>query len=170
LAIQVHSSMARAIQPFSTFEDGDTLFAVSTQEVGDANSEPNASIGFAIAAETMWDAILASVPSDPPAPATPDVDLTRDQMTQFVGVYQMGPHAMMSIDLADGNLRATLNGMRFFDLGASPATLHATSETEFHLDSRYGTRLAFTFGSDGKAVRLTVNPGQWAQRGERVTN
>lgn len=33
LATQVHTSMARAIQPFSTFDDGDTLFAVSTGEV-----------------------------------------------------------------------------------------------------------------------------------------
>ena len=32
LAVQVHTSIARAIQPFSTVEDGDTLFAVSTQE------------------------------------------------------------------------------------------------------------------------------------------
>ena len=33
MAVQVHTSMARAIQPFSTSEDGDTLFAASTQEI-----------------------------------------------------------------------------------------------------------------------------------------
>ena len=33
LAVQVHTSMARAIQPFSTSGDGDTLFAVTTNEV-----------------------------------------------------------------------------------------------------------------------------------------
>src|SRR5882724_639609 len=33
MAIQVHTSIARAIQPFSTENDGDTLFAVSTQEI-----------------------------------------------------------------------------------------------------------------------------------------
>jgi L-aminopeptidase/D-esterase-like protein len=38
LAVQVHTSMARAIQPFSTYNDGDTLFAVSTQEVGEGVS------------------------------------------------------------------------------------------------------------------------------------
>jgi L-aminopeptidase/D-esterase-like protein len=37
LAIQVHTSMARAIQPFSTFDDGDTLFAVSTEEIAGAS-------------------------------------------------------------------------------------------------------------------------------------
>jgi L-aminopeptidase/D-esterase-like protein len=33
LAVQVHTSMARAIQPFSTENDGDTLYAASTQEI-----------------------------------------------------------------------------------------------------------------------------------------
>ena len=32
---QVHSSMARAIQPFHTDQDGDTLFTVTTNEVRD---------------------------------------------------------------------------------------------------------------------------------------
>jgi L-aminopeptidase/D-esterase-like protein len=35
LAIQVHTSMARAIQPFSTGLDGDTLYVASTQETDD---------------------------------------------------------------------------------------------------------------------------------------
>ena len=33
LGRQVHSSMARAIQPFHTLYDGDVLFAVSTNEI-----------------------------------------------------------------------------------------------------------------------------------------
>lgn len=64
LAIQVHTSMARAIQPFSTFDDGDTLFAASTDDVADT------ALGLrdldTMAGEVMWDAILASVPQDPP--------------------------------------------------------------------------------------------------------
>ena len=36
LAIQVHISMARAIQPFSTFDDGDTLFAATTDDIAGA--------------------------------------------------------------------------------------------------------------------------------------
>src|SRR5580698_640841 len=64
LAIQVHTSMARAIQPFSTFDDGDTLFAASTDEV------PATGLALVdldtMAGEVMWDAILASVPQDPP--------------------------------------------------------------------------------------------------------
>lgn len=63
MATQVHMSMGRAIQPFATVEDGDTLFAASTQEINDKSLD-SATFG-AIAAETMWDAILASVPDDP---------------------------------------------------------------------------------------------------------
>ncbi len=38
LAIQVHTSMARAIQPFATTNDGDVLYAATTGEV--ENPEP----------------------------------------------------------------------------------------------------------------------------------
>ncbi len=60
LAIQVHTSMARGIQPFSTYLDGDTLFAASTQEV--RAGEMNQMDLDTVASDVMWDAILASVP------------------------------------------------------------------------------------------------------------
>ncbi|HZP95981.1 MAG TPA: P1 family peptidase [Candidatus Limnocylindria bacterium] len=57
LARQVHSSMARAIQPFHTRWDGDILFAVSTQQVDHvALDEVSLAI---IASELAWDAVLA---------------------------------------------------------------------------------------------------------------
>lgn len=58
LGRQVHSSMARAIQPFHTLYDGDVLFAVSTDEIaGDGlDAGPLATI----ASEVAWDAVLAS--------------------------------------------------------------------------------------------------------------
>ena len=59
MAVQVHTSMARAIQPFSTSQDGDTLYAASTQEI---DSELTPLTLMTIAGETMWDAVLASVP------------------------------------------------------------------------------------------------------------
>ena len=40
LAIQVHNSMARAIQPFGTRVDGDTLFAITTAEVKNPALDP----------------------------------------------------------------------------------------------------------------------------------
>ena len=58
LAIQTHTSMARAIQPFHTEHDGDVLFAVSTGEVEDTEVAVN---DLAIhAGEVAWDAVLSS--------------------------------------------------------------------------------------------------------------
>jgi L-aminopeptidase/D-esterase-like protein len=68
VAIEVHSSMARAIQPFHTPWDGDTLFAATTAEVDDAAL---GSIGVAMAASDLaWDAIASAeshAEDDPPA-------------------------------------------------------------------------------------------------------
>ncbi len=60
LAIQVHNSMARAIQPFGSRVDGDTLFAVTTAEVGNGGLDLT-DLG-TLASEAAWDAILASAP------------------------------------------------------------------------------------------------------------
>jgi L-aminopeptidase/D-esterase-like protein len=61
LARQVHASMARAIQPFHTADDGDVLIAVSTLEKSD---KP---IGLThlgvLASELAWDAVLSSFDS-----------------------------------------------------------------------------------------------------------
>jgi L-aminopeptidase/D-esterase-like protein len=58
LAIQTHTSMARAIQPFQTEHDGDVLFAVSTGEVEDADvSAQDLALH---AGEVAWDAVLSS--------------------------------------------------------------------------------------------------------------
>jgi len=55
---QVHSSMARAIQPFHTVNDGDVLFAVTTAEVENAGLGTTA-LGL-LASELAWDAVLSS--------------------------------------------------------------------------------------------------------------
>jgi L-aminopeptidase/D-esterase-like protein len=69
VAIEVHSSMARAIQPFHTPWDGDTLFAATTAEVDDAAV---GSMGVAMTASDLaWDAITSAeshAEDDPPAP------------------------------------------------------------------------------------------------------
>ncbi|XVU22704.1 P1 family peptidase [Actinoplanes sp. CA-054009] len=56
-ATQVHSSMHRAIQPFHTIADGDTLFAVTTDEV--TVPTPSLALG-AVASELAWDAVLSA--------------------------------------------------------------------------------------------------------------
>jgi L-aminopeptidase/D-esterase-like protein len=58
LGRQVHSSMARAIQPFHTPDDGDILFTVSTGEVA-AEGIDSTALGV-VASELAWDAVLAS--------------------------------------------------------------------------------------------------------------
>ena len=60
LARQVHSSMARAIQPFHTRDDGDALWAVSTREV-DPSPWSLSALGV-LASEVVWDAVLAAHP------------------------------------------------------------------------------------------------------------
>ena len=67
-ALQVHSSMHRGIQPFHTSMDGDTLFALTTDEVelpidpstpsGRLSLNPTAVA--TLAGETAWDAILCA--------------------------------------------------------------------------------------------------------------
>ena len=54
---QVHSSMARAIQPFQTGSDGDSLFTVTTNEVDNESLKSAADFGL-IASELAWDAVL----------------------------------------------------------------------------------------------------------------
>ncbi|HEX5501571.1 MAG TPA: P1 family peptidase [Thermomicrobiales bacterium] len=60
LARQVHGSLARAIQPFHLLEDGDTLYALTTNEV-DNPVLGDTALGV-IASELAWDAVLSSVP------------------------------------------------------------------------------------------------------------
>jgi L-aminopeptidase/D-esterase-like protein len=58
-AKQVHSSMARAIQPFHTIYDGDVLYAVTTNEV--ENLALNETAVGVLASEVVWDAVLSIV-------------------------------------------------------------------------------------------------------------
>jgi hypothetical protein len=160
--------MARAIQPFSTYDDGDTLFAASTQEVGDEKIRPSFGTIDFIAAETMWDAVLASVPEGGIAAREPVIDLGADTLAGLAGRYRMGPSEVLVIEFENNVLTARLDGPAFFDLRGTPAVLHAISEREFRLDSRYATHIAFEAGADGKAGAVTVDPGRWAQRGDRM--
>ena len=55
---QVHTSMARGIQPFHARWDGDVNYMVSTQEVANPDLD-EVTLG-ELASDAMWDAILAS--------------------------------------------------------------------------------------------------------------
>jgi L-aminopeptidase/D-esterase-like protein len=65
IGVQVHASLARAIQPFHGLVDGDVLYTVSTGEV--ENEElPSMSLAV-VASELAWDAVLSSVDPEPEA-------------------------------------------------------------------------------------------------------
>ncbi|MHA1982723.1 MAG: P1 family peptidase [Candidatus Hodarchaeales archaeon] len=59
IAKQVHSSLARAIDPFHTWDDGDALFFVSTNEIKNKDLQYPTTFG-TIASEVAWDAVLNS--------------------------------------------------------------------------------------------------------------
>ena len=57
---QVHSSMARAIQPFHTIQDGDILFTATTGAVENEALQSTTDFGL-VASELAWDAVLNSL-------------------------------------------------------------------------------------------------------------
>ena len=61
LAMQTHTSMARAIHPFHSEHDGDLLFAVTTAEIQNPQLETGDLTAWA--SELAWDAVLAAVPN-----------------------------------------------------------------------------------------------------------
>jgi L-aminopeptidase/D-esterase-like protein len=169
LAVQVHTSMARAIQPFSTQDDGDTLFALSTAET---TNKSNFSDLSTMAGEIMWDAILASVPEEPAfnPPAHP-VEVSPDDLAAYRGTYRFGPDALLKITISNGKLTLDPGKIEFFDLKPNrPVTLQAISSTEFYIESRYHTRISFERDSFGKITQALINPGQWQQSGGRESD
>ena len=59
LGVQVHASLARAIQPFHALVDGDVLYTVSTRQV-ENEGLPTMILGL-VASELAWDAVLSCV-------------------------------------------------------------------------------------------------------------
>lgn len=169
LAIQVHTSMSRGLQPYATEYDGDVLFAVSTGEV---ELPPNAkerqdalTMLPIIASELMWDAILSSVPEQPPLPKT--VATLVPLPAKYAGKYRFSRFVTVDITARDGKLFAQATGTRdAYEIGrATPVELVPLSESldKFTLatTSRYPLVLDFSTGT------LVINPGLWAQTSVR---
>jgi len=166
LAIQVHTSMARAIQPFSTFDDGDILFALSTQEVDAAMRPDDLNT---VAGEMMWDAVLASVPEEAAfTPPAEDAVIPEARLASYAGTYLFGPNARVKITAENGRLTAESLTQSFADLRRDqPVALRAISDGAFYVDGRYRTRITFTRDRLGRVDGATVNPGRWQQAGTR---
>ncbi len=163
LATQVHTSMARAIQPFTTIVDGDVLYAVSTAEVKEQKFS-SAVLG-TIASEVMWDAVLSSVPEQPVA-ATPAKQLTinKRSLKKITGQYTFSEFAQLKISTKGKSLYAQATGKRdIFTIGRDKKTeLIPISKTDFMVPGRYPLTLRFEADN-----QLIINPGHWQQVGKR---
>lgn len=176
LAVQVHTSMGRAIQPFATIGDGDVLYAVSTGEVGGDSTGGGMSstqIGGglstgdlgAIASDVMWDAILSSVPEQPKiVESAQDFRPAKEDQQGYVGKYDFSPFVALEISIKDGGLYGQAVGQRpAYAIGKEdPVELLPVKKGVYTVPGRYP--LVLKFDDDGT---LVVNPGHWEQKGRR---
>lgn len=165
LAVQVHTSMARAIQPFATQFDGDVLYAVSTEELDGPGGLSSVDLGV-MASEAMWDAILSSVPEQPKAPALPAQAAAPPESTlkRYVGDYVFSRFVSLRVSEEGGRLYAQAVGQRAaYAIGRDARReLTALSASDFTVPGRYPLVLSF----DGRGG-LVINPGPYAQAGRR---
>lgn len=161
LARQVHGSMNRAIQPFATEDDGDVLYAVTTDQV------ENRSLSFmdlsVIASELAWDAILSSVPQLPAEPTPLGTQPRNDQLRRYSGTYELYGGNELSVSVEGGFLNASLkkgNGRIYFDKDRKYRLVPAASG-QFIVESPARDVVRFE-ESAGRVTGLILNPGPWA--------
>jgi L-aminopeptidase/D-esterase-like protein len=162
LATQVHSSMSRAIQPFATEEDGDILYAVSTDEVENKGLSP-LDLGV-IASELAWDAVLASVPTIPARPMALTSQPKTEIFQKLVGTYEFYGGGKLVVTHEAGSLSAgfTGNGRIYFDKNKSyPLT---PAENGLFIIESPGREVLRFDETGGSITGLTMNPGPWSIR------
>lgn len=163
LAVQVHTSMARAIQPFATINDGDVLYAVSTAEDIDPVM-PVSDLGV-MASEVMWDAILSSVPDQPVAetPASGPI-LSEAAVKGLAGDFEFSQFVSVRISASGNRLFAQATSERdaYAIERIRAVELMPVSATDFMVPGRYPLTLRFD-----RPDRLVINPGHWQQIGTR---
>ena len=163
LAVQVHTSMGRAIQPFGTLNDGDVLFAASTGEVETSDLHPT-DLG-TVASEVMWDAILASVPDIPDATAVASGLCFPTDPTKAIGRYRFGNELSMDVGVAEGRLTLTNSGGRDI-FGVRPGgSVSARPDGGLLFTTQSLFLPAFGFARTESRRRLVLNPGPWQQVG-----
>jgi L-aminopeptidase/D-esterase-like protein len=170
MAIEVHTSMARAIQPFSTVDDGDTLFVATTEEVGPTAGGLTRRALNLMASDMMWDAILSSVPDEPQPifKAPPTATVSAQSLAKLTGRYEFSHDQLIDIREENGVLMVCNTGPGFFDLLHNYwIPLTPVSDKEFYVKSQFHTRIGFVFSSDGEVTGAIVNPGRWALKGQK---
>ena len=160
LAVQVHGSMNRAIQPFATQRDGDVLYAVTTDEVENPSLRP-IDLGV-VASELAWDAVLSSVPELPAIPARLEEQPDAITRQSLAGTYNFYGDNQLVVSVADGKLAAAIkgNGRIYFN---KDETYHLTAAEGglYIVESPAQDVIRFEM-ADGKVTGLTINPGPWA--------
>jgi len=163
LAKQVHGSMSRAIQPFATGGDGDVLYAVTTDQVDDADLSPRA-LGVVVS-ELAWDAVLASVPDLPPVPV--ESTSPSREMDSVVGDYEFNGPAMLAIRIEGGKLVARYGGASQMYFSVPVHELIPAEGDLFIVDRPARDVIRFDRVGD-HVTGLTMNPGPWAMKAEKV--
>lgn len=160
LAVQVHTSMARAIQPFHTTRDGDVLFVATTSEV-DNDKLSVADLGV-IASEVAWDAVLSSLPELDPADERPVIELSENALARFTSRYEFAPGVIATVTRDGRQLHIEASKGSLYLPEKKPIAIDAVSPTEFRVRDDRRARIAFD------ANGLTVNLGRWPLRAKRL--
>jgi len=169
LAVQVHTAMGRSIQPFATGWDGDTLYAVTTGEIDAPDPAAPGAINSveigAIASELAWDAVLASVPPQPPLPvARPQPAIPARVLASYAGSYRFSNFVSVTVTEKDGKLFGQASGRAAFNIPMDrQVELVPYDGGRFMVPGRYPMVLDFA-----QKGRLVINPGEWAQVGLRA--
>jgi 6-aminohexanoate-oligomer endohydrolase len=162
-------AMARAIQPFGTEFDGDTLFAVSTAEVKQ-DSISAVDLG-KLASEVAWDAILASAPVLPARAARSEIRITAAAAQAYRGRYEFAPGAIAEVRPAGAGLEIEVAGRGSLYIPADKwVPLTSVGKDEFELVTPRADRLRFDRDAAGRIMGLTLNPGPWPIRAQRITS
>lgn len=165
-AMQTHTSMARAIQPFHTINDGDTLFAVTTGEV-ESSGVSIEQLGVH-ASELMWDAVLASAPPISDRAIAEDRVLTVSEMSNYVGTYEFAPGMQATVTIEGQNLvvHAPKRGSMYLPSG-STTKIFPASNGDYILDTQRSDVVRFEVDHDDKVIGLVINPGRWPVKAVR---
>jgi hypothetical protein len=166
LAVHVHTSMARAIQPFATGSDGDTLYAVTTGEV-DNPQLSSVNLGL-LASEVAWDAVLASVPPLPSVGPSAPFALSDKDLDLYVGAYEFDQEIRAIVRRNSSMLEMQIGQHQSLYLPAGKAVeLIPVSPGEFVLRTTRADRVRFE-RSSGTITGLAINPGPWSISAKRV--
>ncbi len=160
MAVQVHTSMGRAIQPFSTQYDGDVLYAVTTAEVEDPDLSPMALT--VAASELAWDAVLNSVPNVPEPPKPLKTSTSRQVLEPFVGIYEFYGGFSLDVFLDSNQLKAKCNKNAgiYFNKDQIYRLIPA-SDGQFIIETPAKDVIRFELTPKKTVTGLTVNPGPW---------